>query len=90
MGRNTIADSYASVSLGAYNATIPGSNSPTWVATDPVFTVGVGTSDMNRKNAVTILKNGKIGINTISPLANLHVADSSVVFTGPFPLPEFR
>lgn len=37
MGRNTIADSYASVSLGAYNATIPGSNPATWVATDPVL-----------------------------------------------------
>ncbi|MBK6365474.1 MAG: hypothetical protein IPF52_19140 [Saprospiraceae bacterium] len=73
MGRNTIADSYASVSLGAYNATIPGSNPTTWVATDPVFAIGVGTSDMNRKNAVTILKNAKTGINTEAPLAGLHI-----------------
>src|SRR5688572_15305849 len=31
-------------------------------------------------------QSGKIGINTTSPTALLHVKDSSVVFTGPAPL----
>jgi hypothetical protein len=37
--------------------------------------------------AVTVRK-GRVGINTTFPLAMLHVADSSVVFTGPYPLPS--
>ena len=37
-----------------------------------------------------ILSNkGRVGINTMSPKAQLHVKDSSVLFTGQFPVPEF-
>jgi hypothetical protein len=39
--------------------------------------------------ALTILKsNDNIGIGTGAPLARLHVADSSVLFTGTYPLPS--
>lgn len=31
--------------------------------------------------------NGRVGINTVSPAATLHVADSTVVFTGPSAIP---
>lgn len=42
--------------FGQYN--VGGGNSTTWVETDPLFELGNGTSDSNRKNAVTIYKNG--------------------------------
>jgi hypothetical protein len=66
MGRNTIADSYASVSLGTYNATIPGSDPINWVTTDPVFIIGNGTSDAVRKNAMTVYKNGTLQLENLT------------------------
>src|SRR5258706_12892879 len=33
-------------------------------------------------------QNGRVGINTTSPMAMLHVKDSSVVFTGPSVIPQ--
>jgi len=38
-----------------------------------VFTVGAGTSEDNRKSAITVLGNGKVGINTDDPDADLEV-----------------
>lgn len=37
-------------------------NTTNWVLTDPLFVIGNGTSASARSNAVTILKNGNIGI----------------------------
>ena len=73
MGSSTIARSYLSLALGQFNDTTAGSSLTTWVLNDPVFTVGNGTSDIARHNAITILKNGKTGINTSAPLAGLHI-----------------
>ena len=72
--------SYASLSIGRLNDSIITSSPTSWVATDPLFIIGNGTSS-TRSNAITVLKNAKTGINTSSPLAMLHVADSSTVFT---------
>jgi hypothetical protein len=36
-----------------------------------------------------ITSNGNVGIGTANPLARLHVADSNVLFTGPFAIPLF-
>ncbi|MBK6365472.1 MAG: tail fiber domain-containing protein [Saprospiraceae bacterium] len=73
MGFQTLARAYASLSLGRYNDSIAGSNPTTWVEADPLFIIGNGTSTNNRKNAVTILKNAKTGINTSTPEAGLHI-----------------
>lgn len=43
-----------------------------------------GTNDVER---MRINQNGNVGINTTNPLARLHVADSSVLFTGPAAVP---
>lgn len=46
-----------------------------------------GTGDIllgiNGTNHVIIKPNGNVGVGTINPLARLHVADSSVLFSGP-------
>lgn len=65
-GIETIAKSYACTSLGAYNDSTS-SSSISWIATDPLFIVGNGTAPGNRSNALTILKNGNIGIGITSP-----------------------
>lgn len=80
-GLSTRARAYASMSIGRYNDSIAGSSTTSWVDTDPLFIIGNGTSTSARKNAITVLKNARTGINTSSPLAMLHVADSSVLFT---------
>ncbi len=81
-GFNTIARSYTSFVFGQFNDTSSASIS-VWTLSDPVFIIGNGLDNNNRNNAMTILKNGKTGINTPTPLALLHVNDGSVVFTGP-------
>ncbi len=66
MGSNTTAESYASVAIGRYNVgkdSTGGSTNPTvWVTKDPVFEVGVGTSE-EPKNAMTIYKDGSAEFN---------------------------
>ncbi|MGG7663887.1 tail fiber domain-containing protein [Dyadobacter sp. BHUBP1] len=60
IGAGTIAKSFGGVALGAYN-----NQSDPVVASSPlnrIFQVGNGTSDVNRSNALTILRNGNVGI----------------------------
>ncbi|MFC0603133.1 tail fiber domain-containing protein [Winogradskyella pulchriflava] len=58
MGQNTKAEAFISTAIGRYN--IGGGNQSTWIETDPLFEIGNGTSDANRTNALTVLKNGTI------------------------------
>ncbi len=62
LGVGTKAEAFYSTAIGAFN--IGGGAPTTIVATDPVFEVGIGTSDGTRANALTVLKNGKVGIGT--------------------------
>ncbi len=70
-GWNTIASSYASMAIGRYNVGL--GNNTNWIFTNPLFEIGNGTSNANRKNALTVLKNGKLGIGIIQPSAHLHI-----------------
>jgi hypothetical protein len=79
-GVNTIAKAYGSFIAGVYNDTTDNPNPTSFVATDRIFQIGNGDFGI-RSNAFTILRNGNAGIGTINPLARLHVADSSVVFS---------
>ncbi|MBO3115521.1 hypothetical protein J4050_02110 [Winogradskyella sp. DF17] len=58
MGEGTIAESVQSTALGKYN--VGGGDPQSVVGTDPLLEVGNGTSNSNRSNALTILKNGTI------------------------------
>jgi hypothetical protein len=79
IGNYTNAKSYAELTLGRYNDTIPGSSQTTWVPTDPLLTLGNGTSAANLSNAVTILKNGNMGIGNSS---NAKVPNARLVVDG--------
>src|SRR5699024_9543801 len=59
-GRNTTASSAYEMVIGRYNAITDGS-STTFNQNDPIFQVGNGDATL-RHNALTILKNGNIGI----------------------------
>jgi hypothetical protein len=87
MGFFTIAKGSASTVLGMYNDSILTTNQTSVANTTPLFIIGNGDNGNTRSNAMVALKNGNIGIGTNTPAARLHVNDSSVVFTGPAPLP---
>jgi hypothetical protein len=71
MGFNAIASSYASTAIGRFN--IAGGFNTSWVDTDPLFEIGTGISIENRSNALTVLKNGNVGIGTHTPDEILHI-----------------
>lgn len=87
MGNITTARAFSSLSIGRFNDSIASSSIDQWIDTDPLFIIGNGLGNGTRNNAFIVLKNAKTGINTSSPLAMLHVKDSSVLFTGASTLP---
>lgn len=71
MGSRTKAESMFSTSMGQYN--IGGGLASTWKATDPLFEIGNGLSNASRANALTVLKNGKLGIKEHQPEGFLEI-----------------
>src|SRR5699024_4958389 len=65
-GRHNISEAAYEMVIGRYNAiTSTSSSSTSWNADDPLFQVGNGSSS-SRHNALTILKNGWVGIGYVS------------------------
>ena len=76
MGYGTKANSYASTVVGQFNDTTASSGTSS-VSTDPAFIVGNGTALANRSSALTVLKNGNIGVGTVAPAFKLQVSTNS-------------
>ena len=74
MGYRTIAYPYGSLALGRYNVVT--GDSAAWVSTDPVLQIGDGTSNTNRSNSFTILKNGQTAVGLNYPTGMLHVSSA--------------
>jgi hypothetical protein len=75
MGAYTIAGSYVSTAIGQHN--VGGGTATSWVATDPLFEIGNGLTPMARSNALTVLKNGNVGIGTTTPFYLLECTGSA-------------
>jgi hypothetical protein len=73
-GRGTIANSLYMFAAGSYNDTTSSGSPFNNISTDPLFVIGNGSQNFSRSNALTILKNGKMGLGTISPQRLLHVS----------------
>ncbi len=58
-GIHTVASAYASNVFGRYNIIPASFSSEGWTLTDPLFTIGNGSNNSNRKNALLIRKNGE-------------------------------
>lgn len=84
LGNSTLARAQSSVALGMYNDPINTSSINTSVPTDPILLVGNGSSSMNRSNALTVLKNGNIGVGENAPAEKL-VVNGQVRITGGTP-----
>ena len=84
-GHHTTAQSYASFVIGQYNE-ISGTTD-SWVAIDPLFVIGNGDA-ATANNAVTVLKNGNMGIGISAPTEPLQVAGIIESTTGGFKFPD--
>jgi hypothetical protein len=64
MGESTKAKSDYSLVIGKYNDT---------TANNSLFEIGNGTANNDRKNAMTVIQNGFVGVGTVNPITNLHI-----------------
>ena len=75
IGNGTLAKGYGNTAVGMFNdpvLTDDNENLFNIYPESPMFMVGNGTSS-NRKNAIIIQRNGKMGIGDIVPMATLHI-----------------
>lgn len=93
-GQGTVTQSYSSFVLGACNEDISG-DPLNWVALEPLFVIGNGTPDsqppydcISYNNAVTILKNGNVGIGISNPSQPLVVAGIINSTSGGYVFPD--
>lgn len=68
-GENTYAHSRSEFVIGRYNVVKSG-NKINWSNENFVFQIGIGESDSLRKNAITVRKNGWVGIGFHEPISN--------------------
>ena len=71
IGYGTLSDVYGCMAIGSWNAD-PSGSAVSWVETDPVFVIGNGEGPF-RSTAVTVLKNGNVGIGGVSLTDKLRV-----------------
>jgi hypothetical protein len=75
-GDHTKAKAYGSFVIGRYNDTTAIS-STVWNNSDPLFIIGNGSSVGALANAMTVLKNGKVGIGPdVTPDHRLHIVSN--------------
>lgn len=71
MGEGNVSPSYGETVLGVFATTYTPASVAAINSNDRVFSVGNGTSTSARSNAMTILKNGRVGIGTVNPTKGL-------------------
>jgi hypothetical protein len=72
LGEHTKADAYLSTAIGSEN--VGGGDPFVWVETDPLFEIGNTGSASTPQNALTVLKNGNVGIGTHTPIHLLQLS----------------
>lgn len=78
-GLNTRAESFASFVIGRHNN--GGGSGAIWNNNDPLFEVGIGTSNLSRANALTVYKNGVVKINDAYDLPTSDGTNGQVLTT---------
>ena len=73
IGDETIAQAQNSMVVGQYNAELDDIDPRVSKPSDPLFVIGNGVTRYERNNALTVLRNGNIGVNTVNPEATLAV-----------------
>ena len=78
-GFRTHADSYAGVAFGRYN--VGGGTINSWVVTDPLFEIGIGTATDARANALTVFKNGNFDFHAGNLTTTGNLSDGTYSLT---------
>ncbi len=83
LGYYTKAKAMGSISMGSYtnDDDIPAPDNP--LPADRIFQLGNGTFS-DRKNAITVLRNGNVGIGIVNPIVKLHAFKGSAGGSLPF------
>ena len=76
IGNAVQAQSYGSMAVGRYN--VGGGSATAWNANDPIFEIGIGSGPSSTANAITVQKDGDVGIGTTFPAARLHVSGGNL------------
>ena len=79
-GRYTLSRSRYGMAIGSYNVGVQSDNLA-WDPDSPVFEIGIGEAENSRANAMTVLKNGNVGIGTVQPEDLLDVRGSTQIYT---------
>ncbi|GGD42188.1 hypothetical protein GCM10011514_02700 [Emticicia aquatilis] len=77
------ANDFTMFACGSFNV-IPIGSTDIFNPNEQLFAVGNGTSEANRKNAFTILKNGNTGIGIADPISSLDIQGSNLGFRSHF------
>ena len=80
-GYSTRAQSFASTAMGSNN--VSSGNASSWIATDPLFVIGNANVGSSASNALTILKNGRLGLQSVTaPTYALELPNNSTAGIG--------
>ena len=86
MGNSTKANTKVMIAMGIYNDTTKyhgNSSFISWYDDDPLFVIGKGQGPSERSNAVTVLKSGRVGLQTVlTPTYALELPNSSTIGIG--------
>lgn len=74
LGNNTIAQSFREMAMGNFPEYYIPISTANWVWEDRLLVIGNGTGEGSRSNALTLLKNGNLGIGSSNPTQRLEVA----------------
>jgi len=74
-GNGAVAESYSEVALGNYPTLYSPVSTGSFNGADRIFDIGNGTSNGSRSDALTVLKNGNVGVNTNAPTGLLTLQD---------------
>ena len=77
MGNSVFAKAKSGVSFGSYNDFSENPNPSAESPTDRIFQIGNGTDFSDRRNAITILRNGNMGIGNLIPDAPLSFSNTT-------------
>jgi len=77
IGYGTAAFALGSTSVGSFNENGGYIDATVANASDRIFQVGNGSPTAGRSNAITVLRNGNVGIGAINPVYNLQVQGNS-------------
>lgn len=72
-GYSVQAKALGAASFGIFNDITDSPNASTGAATDRIFQVGNGATNLTRTNALTILRNGSVGFGSISPTKQMDI-----------------